>query len=242
MGLLGAGEFEPWAEEVDRWLLERARTGDGRVLVLPTAAAAEGDDVFDTWAEMGLAHYRRLGAPAEVVPLKTREDAERADLAARLETASMAFFSGGNPAYLADVLEGSAFWKALVAALDRGLAYAGCSAGVAHLGDVAPDTTVEELSERIFRRPGLRLFPGWLFGLHWDALDEYRPGLRDFICGWLPAGARMLAIDERTAVVGDGATWRVMGAGRASLLDDGAWREFRAGESFAAPLLPPRRD
>src|SRR5439155_5875898 len=30
-GLLGSGEFLPWSEEVDRWLLERA-TGDGRVL------------------------------------------------------------------------------------------------------------------------------------------------------------------------------------------------------------------
>ena len=38
-GLLGSGEFEPWNDEVDRWLLDRA-TGDGSVLILPTACAA----------------------------------------------------------------------------------------------------------------------------------------------------------------------------------------------------------
>ncbi len=29
---LGAGEFEPWSEAVDRWVLERT-DGDGRVLI-----------------------------------------------------------------------------------------------------------------------------------------------------------------------------------------------------------------
>src|SRR5439155_11002014 len=76
IALLGSGEFEPWTEEVDRWLLERA-TGDGSVLVLPTASAPEGDPIFDGWANLGLDHYAQLGIPAQVVPLKTREDADR---------------------------------------------------------------------------------------------------------------------------------------------------------------------
>ena len=74
--LLGSGEFEPWTEDVDRWLLDRA-TGDGTVLILPAASAPEGDSVFEMWANMGLTHYGRLGIPAEVVPLKRRKDAER---------------------------------------------------------------------------------------------------------------------------------------------------------------------
>src|SRR5207247_11167709 len=65
--LLGSGEFEPWTAEVDRWLLERT-IGSGRVLILPTASAPEGDAVFNRWGDMGLAHYEELGIPAEVVP------------------------------------------------------------------------------------------------------------------------------------------------------------------------------
>jgi hypothetical protein len=84
--LLGSGEFRPWAEEVDRWMLERARPG--RVLILPTASAPEGHEVFDRWGRMGLEHYRRLGVEAEVVSLKDHEDAARPELAARLDTAA----------------------------------------------------------------------------------------------------------------------------------------------------------
>ena len=80
IALLGSGEFEPWTEPVDRWLLDRA-TGDGTVLILPTASAPEGDRVFTMWADMGLAHYGRLGIASEVVPMKTREDADRPEFA-----------------------------------------------------------------------------------------------------------------------------------------------------------------
>jgi cyanophycinase-like exopeptidase len=234
-GLLGSGEFEPWNDEVDRWLLDRA-TGDGSVLILPTASAAEGDEVFDRWADMGLEHYRRTGIPARVLPLKTREDAGRPELAAKLERASMAFFSGGNPAYLAGVLSGTPFWAALVAAMGRGLAYAGCSAGVACLGEVAPDSSVGNPSSRDVWRPGLRLFPEVYFGPHWDALDRFFPGLQGLFLAAVPPGCRLLAIDERTAVVGDGTRWSVVGSGLAQLLEDGTLQEFASGASFDASL------
>ena len=130
IALLGSGEFEPWTEPVDRWLLDRA-TGDGTVLILPTASAPEGDRVFTMWADMGLAHYGRLGIASEVVPMKTREDADRPEFAGMLERASIVYFSGGNPAYLATVLRESRFWNDLIRRLDQGLAYTGCSAGMA---------------------------------------------------------------------------------------------------------------
>ena len=41
---------------------------------------------------MGLEHYRDLGIPAEVLPLKGRDDAGNPDLVRRVGTASMVFF------------------------------------------------------------------------------------------------------------------------------------------------------
>ncbi|MGH2556448.1 MAG: Type 1 glutamine amidotransferase-like domain-containing protein [Actinomycetota bacterium] len=233
MALLGSGEFEPWTEEVDRWLLERA-SGDGSVLILPLASAPEGDEVFDRWARMGLGHYERLGVPAEVLPMKTRGDADRADLAGRLETPSMVYLSGGNPAYLSSVLSGSRFWEELLRAMERGLAYAGCSAGVACLGDVVPDSTVLDFSSADMWKRGLGFFPKVFLGPHWDAMNTYVPGLQDLFISAVPPGNRLLAIDERTAVVGNGTEWRVMGNGGASLLDDGSWLNFPSGQSFSA--------
>jgi cyanophycinase len=235
-GLLGSGEFEPWTEPVDRWLLERA-TGDGSVLILATASAPEGEEVFERWASMGLEHYDELGIPADVVPLKTRADAERDDLIRMLEPVSMVFFSGGNPAYLAGVLRGSAFWAALVEAMERGMAYAGCSGGVACLGQTAIDSTVLEFDSPDLWKEGLALFPRTYFGVHWDALDRYVPGLQAMFVSAVPSGSLLVGIDERTAIVGDGAEWSVMGSGAASLIEDDDWETFGAGSSFDAALL-----
>ncbi len=232
--LLGSGEFEPWSAAVDRSVLDAAE-GDGRVLILPTASAREGDEVFDGWASKGLEHFAATGVPAEVVPLKTREDAARSELVARLNGASVAYFSGGNPAYLAATLIDTPFWRTLRGEMERGLAYIGCSAGVACLGDIAPDSDVRELGEAMWK-PGLGVFPGASFGPHWDALDDFIPGLTDLIVSSVPEGATLLAIDEDTAVVGDGNDWSVMGESGAHVYREGAWGHHPAGSSFALAL------
>jgi cyanophycinase len=232
--LLGSGEFEPWSVEVDRWALERA-SGDGRVLVLPTASAPEGDAVFEGWARKGLAHYREAGIAAEVVPLRTREDAGRADLAARVDGASAVFFSGGNPAYLAAVLAGTPFWAALVRAMARGLVFMGCSAGMACLSALAPDSDAEPADENVWR-PGLGIFPDALLIPHWDALDTFQDGLTDLVVGSRSPGQTLVAVDERTALVGDRRSWRVLGHGRVHVLDDGGWSQHPERSTFERAL------
>ena len=237
IALLGAGEFDPWTASVDRWLVGRDGVPGDRVLVLPTASAAEGDDVFDMWARKGLEHYATLGIQAEVLSLKTREDAARPELVDALDGAAVAYFSGGNPAYLAAVLSGSPFWEALLGAMGRGMAYAGCSAGVACLGDIAPDSAREEFDEELWQ-PGLRLFPGYWFGPHWDALDGFAPGLTDFIISSVPEGKILVGIDENTAMVGDGRGWSVAGVGGVHVMKDRDWVHHGAGAAFDLPLLP----
>jgi cyanophycinase-like exopeptidase len=232
--LLGSGEFLPWSAEMDRRVLGRAN-GDGRVLILPTASAREGDEVFDGWAAKGMAHYSSLGIEAEIVPLKTREDAGRPEFVARLEGASVAYFSGGNPAFLAATLAETPFWNVLRGWMDDGLAYVGCSAGVACLGDRAPDSDTQRFADG-FWEPGLGVFHGVWFGPHWDRLDSYVPGLANFIVSSVPAGECLFAIDENTAVIGDGAEWSVLGTSGAHVYRDGGWTHHAAGSSFSLDL------
>ncbi|MGH2662107.1 MAG: Type 1 glutamine amidotransferase-like domain-containing protein [Actinomycetota bacterium] len=237
--LLGSGEFEPWAAEADRWLLDRA-TGDGSVLLLPMASAPEGDEVFDRWGQMGLDHYRGMGVRAEILPLKTREDAEREDLAGRLSDASEVFFSGGNPAFLTASLRDTTFWRRLVQELDRGLAYGGCSAGVAVLGEVVPDSRhlipgATSFPDDLWS-PGLGLFPRVTFSPHWDTVETFYPGARGRIEAAVPKGSRLVGLDERTAMLGDGREWTVVGDGAVYVLEDGRWTSFPAGTSFTADL------
>jgi cyanophycinase-like exopeptidase len=233
--LLGSGEFDPWTIQIDEWLTTRSEAPGSRVLVIPTACAAEGDEVFDMWASKGLDHYGSLGIPAEVLPLKTREDAARPDLAAALDGSAVAYFSGGNPAYLARVLADTPFWRALRSAMTRGLAYAGCSAGVVCLGDRALDNGRRSFDEALWQ-PGLGVFPRCFFGAHWDMLDGYVPGLKDFIVASVPDGDTLVGIDENTAMLGDGEHWRLAGVGSVNVLSQGEWVEHAPGSTFEQRL------
>ena len=68
LALIGSGEYLPPIMAVDKQLLERIK-GTPRVVVLPTAAAADGDGVPERWAEMGVTHFTKLGAAVEPVML-----------------------------------------------------------------------------------------------------------------------------------------------------------------------------
>ncbi len=234
LGFLGSGEFDPWSEPIERWLLARSRNPDGPVLVSPAAAAHEGEGIFDMWANKGLEHYRSLGIAAEVLPLKTREDASDDGLARRLDDASMIFFSGGNPARLAAILDGTPFWRALTRAMRTGLPYAGCSAGVACLTETTYDSDTTD-TDSIWA-PGLGHLRDALFGPHWDIVDTWVAGATEFIVASVRPGQAFVGLDEETAIVGDGERWEVIGRSKVHVLRDGAWARFVDGDTFELSL------
>jgi cyanophycinase len=232
--LLGSGEFQPWSEAADRWLLSRAN-GDGSVLILPTASAPEGEDVFGRWASMGLDHFATLGIPARVVPLKGRADASDRDLVGSLDGASVVYFSGGNPAYLARTLEDTPFWDRLLERMIDGMGYAGCSAGVACLTETTFDS--ESQTFDAMYASGLGVIPRTVFAPHWDIVDSWIPGASDFIVGAVPDGFVFVGLDEDTAMLGDGGSWEVAGKSGIHVRRDGEWATYREGDRFELPLL-----
>ena len=227
--LFGSGEFEPWSEEVERAALDGA---DPRVAILPTASAPEGDAVFERWAAMGLEHYAAMGWPARVLRVRSREEAERDDIAAELDDADLVYFSGGNPKFLGATIEGSALWRALGSALDRGAVYAGCSAGAM----VASQSRSQARERKVGASWtfGLGLVPHVSFGVHWDRMAKI-PGMRWWVTSRIPETSWFVGIDERTAILGDGERWTVFGQGGAMVLHESERRTYRAGESFETP-------
>jgi cyanophycinase len=224
--LMGSGEFEPWSDEIEAAALE-GRTGP--VAVLPTASSTEGDEVFGRWGRMGLDHYATAGIEARLVPVKTREDAEREDLARELEGAAMIFFSGGKPQHLAETINGTRFWEALLASLDAGAVYAGCSAGA-----LIASQSREQRRERGVRTGwvyGLGLVPHVSFGVHWDKVKVI-PGLRSVVMSRIPPGSWFVGLDERTAILGDGRTWRAFGEGEVTVRHAGGTEVHEAGATF----------
>jgi cyanophycinase len=228
--LLGSGEFEPWSHDVEAEALGAA-TGDGRVVIVPTASATEGDHVFERWGLMGLDHYAERDVPAEVVSVRTRDDARRDDLADRIRGASMVFFSGGKPQHLAEVMDGTQCWAAVRHLMDRGGVYAGCSAGAM----VASRSLAQRAAKP--RRGtgwlfGLGLVPHTTFGVHWDRMRKI-PGVSAFLTSKMD-GTWFVGIDERTAILGDGERWDVHGLGSVTVRSATGTDTYRTGDRFEA--------
>lgn len=232
IALVGAGEYLDTMDAIDLHLLAATGKDRPRVACLPTASSLEGDETIDRWAEMGVAHFARLGAEPLVARITDRACAEDPACIRTVDQADLIYVSGGNPLHLARVLDGSSVWRSIRAAMARGVIYAGCSAGAMVLGASVPDVDAPGLD----LHPGLGVLPGVLVMPHFDQLESYQPGTTALVQSKLGSGLAGLGIDEHTALIGSpGGEWRVMGPGRAHTLGRDAITSFAAGETVRLP-------
>lgn len=232
IALLGSGEYLSVMDEVDKFLLANCNA-DGRtprVVCLPTAAGREGERSWGRWMRMGEEHFKRLGADVQPLPVVDRISADDDAHASAIESADLIYFSGGDPNYLYQTLNGSRVWDAAQKAFARGAAYAGCSAGAMILARSMPD----------FRRAGFGTLPA--FGLvpaafilpHFDAIPVVRQPLVFTLQRQLQDGEFLLGIDEETALIGKlGGEWRVHGHKTVSVISRREKRVFRVGDEVA---------
>jgi cyanophycinase len=230
--LVGAGEYLPTMDEVDRRLLAETNGRPARVVCVPAAAGQEGEASVERWSQLGVAHFRRLGAEAASARITDRVSADDPQWAALIGAADLIYFSGGDPLYLYRTLAGTRAWATVESAWARGAVFAGCSAGAMILGAVVPDVTDEALS----LHPAFNKLLNCLILPHFDRLESFRPGATAFIRNRLADGQYALGIDEHTALVGRiGGEWEVMGAGGVSVLTRGEVVVYRAGSRMTLP-------
>jgi len=217
IALLGSGEYLQVMDPVDRHLLKSLELGGrpARVICLPTAAGREGEGSISRWSRMGVEHFKRLGADPTALRIVDRETADDPEFESQLEEADLIYFSGGDPVYLYQTLQGSRAWAAAQRAWGRGAAYAGCSAGAMILAHNIPNLRMAGVNSL----GGFGLFPAAYVFPHYDAMPvifkplvtALRRGLREdqFIAG----------IEENTALVGRlGGDWQAMGEGKVHII------------------------
>ncbi len=217
---------------MDRALIERlsgpaaqthAPVAAAGVAILPTAATNENPYVA---GENGVRHFRRLGARAEKLMILDRESANDAELVGLLEDFAGLYFTGGDPIYLHEVLSGSKAWQAAQAVAARGGLIVGSSAGAMVLG------------EQLWR------FDGWIAGLGLAPGLAVLPHHATLAARWnapamaaaLPAGVRLVGIDEATALLLPEA--RVLGQGQVTVYGPGGPRAYGPGEVVTVGLPP----
>ncbi len=211
-----------------------------RIAIVPAAAAGQRPELA---ARHGVEAFRDVardaGIPArpEAVMVVDAASAGSAALAGRLAGADLVHLPGGDPGRLLAILDGSAAWRAILAALARGAVVAGASAGAMVLADWT-------WTPAGWRR-ALGLVPGLVVVPHAERVA--RGGWAGTFGDQVPAEAGpigRLGLEERTGVLRTTddhgrPAWRVVGPGSAYWSAPGSAVPVRAagGESLALEPL-----
>lgn len=207
LALVGGAEWRVGCE-FDRDLLELS--GGTDVLVVATAAAYEHPGRV---VEAAARWFAELGATVQALDVYSRADALDAAKVAPIATAGFIYLAGTSPMHLRSVLKDSPAWAALVDAWQNGAVLAASSAGAMALCDPMVDPRGGALTL------GLGLIDHVAVVPHHDTWSEDKQKRTLKIA---PAGLPIVGIDERTALIRDGAGgWRAEGAGAVIVHLDG---------------------
>lgn len=251
IALIGGEEFSDGFEEVHASLLEMVKSSSGinhrpvRVVYLPSNAAQDGMEVVQYWCDQAQQRLGDLGIAVlspMVVDIDSANDPSHAEAVA---SADWIYLGGGFPHVGMGILSGSRVEAALYRAQKRGALIAGASAGAMMLCEKSWVITAE-MDETIGK--------AIVAGEDVEAIDlpdmaflECLGLVREAIClphlnqffpqswlqgGMLPAGDRLIGIDEQTAMVKmDDQAWEVLGSGRVVIVDtDFSKVEYHAGQ------------
>jgi cyanophycinase len=229
IALVGSGEYLPVMEDVDRHLLASLNLNGRkpRVVCLPTAAGKEGDGSINRWSTMGTGHFQKLGAEVNALRIIDRPSADDPQWDSYLENANLIYFSGGDPGYLYQTLNGSRAWSTMQKAWSRGAVYAGCSAGAMILAKRIPGFRLGGTQE------GFGIVPAAFVIPHFDAVPVMFKPLVYALKSRLKQGERMLGVDEDTALVGAlGGKWQAMGRSKVHVFTQNESVSYESGQTL----------
>lgn len=235
--LLASDAFGPWARPVYSRAIAGSVKTHRRIAIVPTAIWPDGDAAFASVSVEAEAYFGGTGITALTVPLRERPDAYREEVIRTVRDASLVFFAGGHPEYVVSVVRGTPFMTAVLDALRDGVSVGGCSAGMWMWGGIVPDSSATSVAEHTYV-DGLGVVRDSVLVPHWNTLDALLPGLQDDVVRNVPTTSVMVAAEDRTAVLGDGRSWRVFGEGRAVVEGSDDARVVESGGAFSIDRTP----
>jgi len=221
--LEGGAEFGGGMREPDLKAIELAGGFDAPIRIIPTAAAP--DNNHRRAGNNGTRWFQSLGAKDVLsVPLIDKPSANDESIAKSLRSAKLIYMLGGFTGYLAETLEGSDAWDAVLETYQAGTVVAGSSAGAMVMCEFYYDPSKGQVVN------GLNLVPNSLvlphhntFGKSWASrLLEISPGT-------------LIGIDEQTGMIDNGSSeiWSVLGRGAVTLYRNGQTEVYQTGNSLS---------
>jgi cyanophycinase len=206
VALVGSGEFLEVMNETDSFLLQTLGGADkALVAVIPTASGLEPGSP-QRWAELGLGHFHSLGASVEAAMILSRQDTADPAILELLRRANFFYFSGGNPNYLVETMQGTTAWDIITQAHARGAVLAGCSAGAMAFGGHTIGIRAMMSGQAPQWVEALGLLPGVVTFPHFDRMAGFvSPSVLKTIFSSAPShagkSATLIGVDEDTALV-----------------------------------------
>ena len=223
LALLGGGEWSDGCRALDGELI--AAAGAKEAVVIPAAAAYEHPERI---ADRAAAYFESLGVKARTLPVLNRRDAEDPAHADVVRKAKLVYLCDGSPLHLRSVLKGSVLFDAILGAYHGGASLAASGAGATLVGDPMVDPRGGAYTVGLAVVPDLAVFP-----YHGTAAAHLRERSIDL----LPPSAKLVGIDEETALVRDrDGTWRVAGVGLVAVYSGRESTTYAPGG--AVPDLP----
>jgi cyanophycinase len=211
-------------EAPDRRALELAGGPDIELSIIPAAAAP--DNNHERAGKNGVRWFRTLGATnVAALPLIDRTSADDPMVIERLRGSRLIYMLGGFPKHLAQTLEASPSWEAMLKAQEGGAVIAGSSAGAMVLCEYYYDPPEAEVIRGLNLLPGICVLPHHdTFGRDWAAHLAERL-----------SGITLVGIDEQTGILNDGpqGRWQIYGKGMVTLYRRDQIVSFRTGEPFS---------
>ncbi len=236
LALVGSGEYLPGMAELEGDLLRSGieRGLKNRYVQLPLAAGRESVDRIRYWEELGAAQAERLNSDQIFLPVFSRSDAMREDLAEQIDGAGLIYISGGDPSYLATSLINTPVWEAIERNWRSGSSLAGCSAGAMALSGDIPNFR----KQSALGTQGLNLLPTLRTIPHYNKFFGWIPDSAAKLMVRAPEGVSVIGVDEMTAAVAglnpqtsyETLTFEVRGVGRVHLLRGQATHKYVHGE------------
>jgi cyanophycinase len=200
LALVGGGEWNDGCKAFDQELLNAS--GASEVVVLPTAAAFEHPERV---VERATKHLEGIGAKVRAPMVLRRAEGEDTKIVELVRKARMIYVADGSPLHLRSVLKSSALWEAILASYHAGGVLAASGAGATLVCDPMVDPRGGAYTVGLGVVSNLAVFP-----YHGTAADHLRERSIDL----LPKNAKLVGIDEQTALIRDPAgAWRTAGAG-----------------------------
>jgi cyanophycinase len=217
LALLGGGEWRDGCRDLDRELLAAADAKE--VVVLPTAAAYEHPDRV---AERAVFYFESLGAKVRPLMILHRSEADDAKVIETARKAGVVYIADGSPLHLRSVLKGSELWDAILSSYHSGGVLAASGAGATLVCDPMVDPRGGAYTVGLGVVADLAVFP-----YHGTAAAH----LRDRSIDLLPSTAKLVGIDEETALVRDPkGKWRVAGVGTVTVYEGRDSTDHRSGD------------